>query len=67
MVSIKLGFLINPLRLLMEAGSGPIRYTFSYISKFYFERLPVKATLRWKFQQDARIVELQSHRDAVHS
>jgi hypothetical protein len=50
MVSIKLSFLINPLRLLMEAGSGLIRCTFLYISKFYFARLPVKANLRYEFQ-----------------
>jgi hypothetical protein len=46
MVSTKLNFLINPLRLIMEAGSGLIRRTFLYISKFYFARLPVKANLR---------------------
>jgi hypothetical protein len=50
MVSIKLDFLINPLRLLMEAGGGLIRCTFLYISKFYFARLPVKANLRSEFQ-----------------
>ncbi|MGA8772422.1 MAG: hypothetical protein WB610_18865, partial [Rhodomicrobium sp.] len=49
-VFIKLSFLINPLRLLMEAGSGLIRCTFLYISKFYFARLPVKANLRYEFQ-----------------